>query len=107
MVGYYYLSLLAGTRVNHMGVLVVDSFSDSSLTAGILIFILSFLISCVSRYKYIVISIWIKITQNILRQITELLQKNILSDNLPTKYTLQSSLKNLYICCTVFVWPLT
>ena len=29
-------------------------------------------------------------------------KNNILSDSLPTKYTLQSHLKNLYMHCTVF-----
>ena len=29
-------------------------------------------------------------------------KNNILSDSLPTKYTLQSRLKNLYMYCTVF-----
>ena len=45
---------LAGTHVNHTGVLAVDSYSDSSLAAGILIFILSFLISYVKSVDFTV-----------------------------------------------------
>ena len=49
-----FIILLAGTRVNHTGVLAVDSYSDSSLAAGILTFILSFLITYVNSMDFTV-----------------------------------------------------
>ena len=48
------LYILAGTRVNHTGVLAVDSYSDSSLAAGILTFIILFLISYVNSVDFTV-----------------------------------------------------
>ena len=49
-----FIILLAGTRVNHTGVLAVDSYSDASLAAEILTFILSFLITYVNSMDFTV-----------------------------------------------------